>query len=1725
MKLYAYLKRLSDGSIRRMLSVLIIAMIIMSLYPKMIVNANAVSALPIPSQGLNLWLKADEGVTADAVTHKVSAWADQSGNGNDVTQDDPALQPVVVTDAVYTTNNKPAIKFEAGVGNTPFLRKTLDSPYTGDSSIVAVVKQNELTPGGGKGFFATDAFHGQDMNNGSFALIQDWDQGGLFLGGEGKNARVSNASTEYAIISVTVDTAAGTVKSYVNGQLVSNATDVKYKELNTYISYLLGRSYWYNSVNADLTEIAVYRNVLSDSDRALIEHYLNNKYAIYGVTPPPQITIPTDGLNLWLRADAGVIANAETHKVSAWEDQSGNGNHVTQDDPALQPMVVTDAEYTANNKPAIKFEAGFGNTPYLMKTLDTPYTGSSSIVAVVKQNELTPGHGQGFFGTDYWHDQSMNNGAFGLTQDWGQGGLLVSGEQGNARISQASTSYATLIVTIDSTLGTVKSYINGELVGDNTSEANKSLKMYAAYAIGRSYWYNTLNADISEIAVYRHVLSDADRGTIQHYLDDKYQISNEVQVPPVEVIPRPAPTSLPATTEHSASGSFTSVQGTDGWFSMKKAGTTYSLLSQYIESDSPKWTEPAGFPFVNATSFQPDNTIDAVKKWVAPRSGNIQISGVIHKLDTSGNGVEAQIYKNTMKLWSSEVTSEDVIPSVRSNIHVDAGDVIYFVIGANGDRSHDETNWAPEIIMETELNLDAESYSSISGAVRIASRDADGGDDVSLTRVGDYVQYHQINLSGGFKTLETRLSTMSTGGKFEVHMDTLDGPIISTFIVANTDGWDQYETQVWPVNANAVGVHDIYVKAVSGTDIARIHWMKFTNNETRGATMPFKTYEAESADLGGGATLNEDLSIKNVSSGKSYVHLNAIGEYVQWRNVRDSNTFLLRYSIPQNESGTLNLYINGIKKQAINLNSTYNYDSMNANYGRRYDEKDIKVEIQAGDTIKLQKDSDNLLAWYAIDLIDLETAPAPLEMPANFLSVKDAPFYAIGDGIADDTAAIQSAVNAAAVAHKHVWIPEGTYNQSDRILVPSEVDVKGAGIWYTHLHSTVSFGAAAVWKGKVGFTLNNNSVISDMRISGIETCRDCESAMAITTVPGHGQYNYMQNLWVEHIGAFVGWTELHHSVVQNVRLRDLYFDGVHWGDMGNTFNIAQNNSMRGLGDDGVAQVNLNSFDTKSMHNLAQFNSISANYWGRGMADVGGNSLTMRDNVLDSTIVAGMIITTEPVAPGADSFAIEGLKFQRNSILRAGHEGHNHAGLHFWLYVSPMKDVRIELNTIQYGETEGVHIDDTSFGDEEGRTQFNYNTITNNLETNFNNANSRVVPSMTGNILKTTIPDINEPLFVKATTELTIFDEKTLQTALETVKEDNGKTKIISFKIPGVEGQKSYSVQLPVSSLNKDKMMAKMAFVTNMGTIMVPTNMLSSSHVGSDQIVLTITAVDKSKLTQATQALIGNKPVIDLSLKVDGQTVPWNNPAAPVNISIPYIPTKDELNSANNLTVWYMDGNGTIQAVPSGKFDATTGMITFSTTHFSQYAVAFVKKSFLDLDTFPWAQEAINVMASKGIINGTSEGIYHPEMSITRADALLLLVKSLSLTADVGREQPFTDVGKTDYYTEAVAIAKELGIIQGMGNDLFKPQETISRQDFIVMLDRAIVASRLMMTSQTNSNMNDYADKDRFASYAVESMRKLVRLGIITGDGQLLNPTAKMTRAEIAVILYRVYLLS
>lgn len=360
----------------------------------------------------------------------------------------------------------------------------------------------------------------------------------------------------------------------------------------------------------------------------------------------------------------------------------------------------------------------------------------------------------------------------------------------------------------------------------------------------------------------------------------------------------------------------------------------------------------------------------------------------------------------------------------------------------------------------------------------------------------------------------------------------------------------------------------------------------------------------------------------------------------------------------------------------------------------------------------------------------------------------------------------------------------------------------------------------------------------------------------------------------------------------------------------------------------------------------------------------------------------------------------------------------------------------------------------------------------------------------------------------------------LNKAFDAVTENINRNKQIKVELPkSATGR--YNIGLPVASLSASKANQNIVIHSDIASVTITNTMLTClGFENNENVSITVNNANKEVLPQEIKNAIGNRPVIQLGLIIDGEQQAWNNPNSPVTIAIPYKPSAEELKDPEHITIWYLDGAGKIVAVPSGRYDHATGLVTFTTTHFSNYAVVYVQKSFEDMNGSAWAKKSVEVLASKGIISGTSQTTFSPSANISRADYLVLLINTLGLTAQF--ESNFEDVKEGTYYYEAVGIAKQLGITLGVGNNRFNPKESISRQDMMVLTARALQKFKNLTVTDTDTVLMKFSDKGNIAKYAADSIAALIKEELIVGNGDKINPLANTTRAEAAVFLYRIY---
>ena len=180
-----------------------------------------------------------------------------------------------------------------------------------------------------------------------------------------------------------------------------------------------------------------------------------------------------------------------------------------------------------------------------------------------------------------------------------------------------------------------------------------------------------------------------------------------------------------------------------------------------------------------------------------------------------------------------------------------------------------------------------------------------------------------------------------------------------------------------------------------------------------------------------------------------------------------------------------------------------------------------------------------------------------------------------------------------------------------------------------------------------------------------------------------------------------------------------------------------------------------------------------------------------------------------------------------------------------------------------------------------------------------------------------------------------------------------------------------------------------------------------------------------------------------------------------------------------------------------------------------------KKEFVDVHPVNhWATADIDYAYIKGLMMGTSETHFSPDVPLTRAMLVTVLYR-LEGEPATNRSIPFADVDMGAYYANAVSWAKQNGIVNGVTETEFAPNDNITREQIAAIMHRYAQYKGYDVSVGENTNILSYDDFDSISEYAIPSMQWAVGSGLIKGKSEsTLNPLDNATRAEIAAILHR-----
>ncbi|MEC0227694.1 NPCBM/NEW2 domain-containing protein [Paenibacillus alba] len=386
----------------------------------------------------------------------------------------------------------------------------------------------------------------------------------------------------------------------------------------------------------------------------------------------------------------------------------------------------------------------------------------------------------------------------------------------------------------------------------------------------------------------------------------------------------------------------------------------------------------------------------------------------------------------------------------------------------------------------------------------------------------------------------------------------------------------------------------------------------------------------------------------------------------------------------------------------------------------------------------------------------------------------------------------------------------------------------------------------------------------------------------------------------------------------------------------------------------------------------------------------------------------------------------------------------------------------------------------------------------------------------------------EPVQESQTAVTAIIDRERLAQKLADLKA--ASSSILNFELPG-EYERN-AVQLPLDILYNSMKENKGTVLTlrsHLGSYNLPLSILNredvASAVNTEGAVLII-RMDKAKSQYEKQfeQSIANKGMKRLSDMIDYKVIlkSKDQEVEITNFGNSFITRVMKVEGAIQdssiaTAVVYDPATGELKFVPSvfavitGKTEAT---ITRNTN--SLYAIVQNKKTFDDMNGH-WAQKDVENLASKMVIDGTTDRTYTPEMQVTRAQFAALLVRGLGLPTET-TPSVFTDVAATQWYALEVGTAAKYGLVQGVGEGRFNPDQRITREQMVVMMMKAVHLVQGESQQQAVAKTR-FSDQDQLSDYARSAVAEATSKGLVHGKTETtFAPQDEATRAEAAVLI-------
>jgi hypothetical protein len=174
-------------------------------------------------------------------------------------------------------------------------------------------------------------------------------------------------------------------------------------------------------------------------------------------------------------------------------------------------------------------------------------------------------------------------------------------------------------------------------------------------------------------------------------------------------------------------------------------------------------------------------------------------------------------------------------------------------------------------------------------------------------------------------------------------------------------------------------------------------------------------------------------------------------------------------------------------------------------------------------------------------------------------------------------------------------------------------------------------------------------------------------------------------------------------------------------------------------------------------------------------------------------------------------------------------------------------------------------------------------------------------------------------------------------------------------------------------------------------------------------------------------------------------------------------------------------------------------------------------AYPDVSVTAWYYTAVSDMMARGLFDTVGDKAFGPEQPMTRAMLVTVLYR-LDGEPEMTSEHIFNDISENAAYADAVNWAYSNGIVTGIGDSVFSPDGSITREQLAAMLFR--YAKYAGLDTSVSGNVLMFSDASQLSSWAADAMKWSVGAGLINGIDGRIAPQDTATRAQVAAIIHR-----